>query len=115
MSGMFQIAGSAATTEGFKLTTTDPTVVAGSADERTEVLWLQCTEISGNTPALTIEVYDGTDSFYLRYQFAMTAKERVLIDQGFALEKNQFLRVTAGAANQIDVVVETTLEKQSHV
>lgn len=88
----------------FKLTTTAATAIAGHASYATRVAWFQCTEITGATPNLTIEIYDGTTSFYLRNAKAMTAKEEVLKDQGFTLDPGSFLRVTASAANQVDVV-----------
>jgi hypothetical protein len=91
----------------FKLTTTSPTVIAGDADELVRVPWFQCTNITTNTPTLTVEIYDGTTSYYLRFALAMSAKETVLFgnsDRGFLLNKGSFLRVAAGTANEIDVV-----------
>ncbi len=96
----------------FKLTTTNPTAIAGSATSKTFVDWFQCTEITGATPNLTIEIYDGTTSFYLRNAKAMTAKEEVLKNQGFSLDKGSFLRVTAGTANTIDVTGVQVLRQQ---
>lgn len=106
MSGAFQLTGGAADKIRQKLTTTSATVVAGSATLQTTVVWLQCTEIAGNTPNLTIEVYDAktSTSYYLRNAKAMTAKESVLFEAGIVLSPNEFLRVTASAANQVDVV-----------
>ena len=86
-----------------KLVTTNPTIVAGSATARTVVDWLQCTEIAGATPNLTIDIFDGTTIVFLRNAKAMTAKEEVLLIQGFALNPGQYLRVTTSVANQVDV------------
>lgn len=106
MSGAFQLVGGAADKIRQKLTTTNPTVVAGSATLQTAVVWFLCTEIGGATPNLSIEVYDAstTTSYYLRLAKPMTAKESVLFEAGIVLNVNEFLRITAGTANQIDVV-----------
>jgi hypothetical protein len=61
------------------------------------------TEISGNTPTLTLEIYDGTNSFYLMYQKPMTARQT--LEWGdIPLAQNQSLRATPGTANCIDVI-----------
>lgn len=88
----------------FKLSTTSATVIAGSADHGELVDWFQCTEIAGGTPNLTIELYDGTTSYYLQNAVAMTAKQSILKTHGIALHKGWYLRVTASVANQVDVV-----------
>lgn len=87
-----------------KLTTTNATTIAGSATSATVVDWFQCTEIAGATPNLSIDLYDGTTTVYLRKAKAMTALEEVLRTQGISLNRGQFLRVTASAGNQVDVV-----------
>lgn len=106
MSGAFQLVGGAVDKIRQKLTTTAATVVAGSADYQTAVVWFQCTEITGGTPNLTIEIYDANTltSYYLRNAKAMTAKEEVRVTEGLALQPNEFLRITSSAANQVDVV-----------
>ncbi len=100
---VFVVAGGIVTSIAVKLDSTDVTEIAGSDDFTTRVAWFQCTEITGATPDLTVELYDGTTSVYLRYQQAMTANGSVKFED-IALNKGQKLRVTAGAANQIDVV-----------
>lgn len=111
MSGVFRIAGGAIDRIRTKLNSTSPVDVAGSADRPTPVMWFQCTEISGNTPNLTIAIYNATttSTYYLRNAKAMTAKEEILFEAGIRLEKNEFLRITASAANQVDVVGQTIL------
>lgn len=106
MSGAFVLNGGAADKVRQKLTTTAATIVAGSVDYMTGVVWFACTEITGGTPNLTIEVYDAstTTSYYLRNAKAMTAKETVFFEAGIVLNPNEFLRITASAANQVDVV-----------
>jgi hypothetical protein len=106
MSGAFQLIGGAADKIRQKLTTTAATVVAGSATLQTAVVWFQCTEMAGGTPNLTIEVYDAatTTSYYLRNAKAMTAREGIPFEAGIVLNPNEFLRITASVANQVDVV-----------
>ena len=105
MTSPFVLPGGAVGPIHTKLTTTGATVVAGDAEYQIPVVWFQCTEISGNTPALTIEVYNATTGliYYLRNAKAMTAKEEVF-KEGIFLDKNEFLRITASVANQVDVV-----------
>ena len=107
MSGLYQFPGGSASLVGFKITTTNPTVIAGEADTPVRVAWFQVTEIANGTAALTIEVYDATTltSYYLRNALAMAQKTAYLFEAGFPLGKNQFLRVTTGAGNAADVVV----------
>lgn len=106
MSGAFQLVGGAADKIRQKLSTTNPTVVAGEALLQTAVVWFTCTEIAGATPNLSIEVYDAATglSYYLRNAKAMTARETVLFEAGIVLNPNEFLRITSSAANQVDVV-----------
>jgi len=89
---------------GVKLSTTSATNIAGSADGPVIVDWVQFTEIAGSTPALTIELYDGSTSYYLRKALAMTPAQEVLLTQSISLAKGWYLRATASSSNQIDVV-----------
>lgn len=107
--GIFSYPGSTIEGVGYKLTTTNPTVIAGNATAAMQVPWFACTEITGATPNLTIELFDGTTSFYLRNAKAMTAKESVIFDSGIWLNPGTFLRITGSVANQVDVVVMRSL------
>lgn len=106
MSGAFQFTGGAADKIRQKLDVTTPVIVAGSADYITGIVWFACTEITGGTPNLTIEIYDAntSTSYYLRNAKAMTAKEQVFFEAGIVLNPNEFLRITSSVANQVDVV-----------
>lgn len=113
MSSAYNIIAGTPTPIAVKLTTTDPTNIAGSATARTHVVWFQCAEIAGATPTLTVEIYDGTTSFYLRNALVFaSARSSVVFENGVTLEKGQFLRVTAGAADQVDVVGMALLNTQ---
>jgi hypothetical protein len=85
-----------------KLTSTNVTNIVNEG-KRCLVKKVYVTEISGNTPTLTLEIYDGTNSFYLMYQKPMTARQT--LEWGdIPLAQNQSLRATAGTANRIDVI-----------
>jgi hypothetical protein len=99
-----QFQASAPTPIAIKLTTTNATVVAGDATRAVTVDWFQATEILGNTPNLSIDLFDGTTTVYLRNAKAMTAREEVLRTQGVTLNRGQYLRLTASVANSVDVV-----------
>jgi hypothetical protein len=100
----FQIPGGIPKPIAVKITGTSATDIAGSDTARSRVAWFQCAEIAGSTPDLTVEVYDGSTSFFLRKAVAMTANEIVVFANNIVLDKGQYLRVTASAANQVDVV-----------
>lgn len=87
-----------------KLTSSSPTTVL-QATSRTTLTSIICTEIAGATPSLTIEIYDGTSSFYLRNAKPMTARETFILNEVVPLNAGQELRVTASVANQIDCIV----------
>ena len=87
-----------------KLTVSTPVVLL-AATKRTTIVSIIAAEITGNTPTLSIELYDGTTSYYLRYQAAMTANGIVTIDTPFVLNAGWSLRATAGTANRINIIV----------
>ncbi len=84
-----------------KLTSTSVTDIVNGADTRL-INSLMITEIAGGTPALSVEIYDGTNSFYIMRLKPMTARQ-TLVWGNIPLDIGQKLRVTAGAANQVDV------------
>lgn len=89
-----------------KLTTTNPTVIVDGKQSGATVIAIYATEISGNTPALTLEKYDTetTERVYLRNAKPMTAREEYTRDVIVVLKAGEQLRATASAANQIDVL-----------
>lgn len=110
---VFQLVGGAGTPIALKITSTSPTVIAEATtgNSRVAVPWFQCTEMTGGTPSLTIDILkpDGT-VVYLRNAKAMTAKEEVLKDAGILLLPGWQLRVTASPANQVDVTGITLID-----
>lgn len=101
----FTIQGGAVQTRQVKLTTTSPTTIVDGGESGTVVIAVYAAEITGNTPAFTLEKYNGTTSYYLRNAKAMTAREEYARDVIVVLKVGESLRATAGAANQIDVFV----------
>lgn len=89
-------------TKATKLTTADPTVIAGPGGV---VLAIYAAEISNNTPTLAIYKTDGTTNTFKRGPKAMTAYEEYERDVIIALKANETLVADASAANQIDVIV----------
>lgn len=87
-----------------KLNSSSPTTVL-EAKSRTTVASIICTEIAGATPSLTVAVFDGTSTFYLRKEKPMAARETFVFSEIVPLNAGQELRVTASAANQIDCIV----------
>ena len=85
-----------------KLTTTSVTDIVAESGRCTVKKVYVC-EIAGSTPTFTLEVYDGSTSFYLMKSKPMTARQT--LEWGdIPLNKGWKLRATAGTANQIDVV-----------
>jgi len=102
----FTLTGGSILTKATKLTTTSATVLyGGSGIKRTVILSVIATEIAGATPTLTLELFDGTTSYYLRNALAMTAKQTLIFNEPLALQSGWSLRATAGTANQIDCFV----------
>jgi hypothetical protein len=85
-----------------KLTGTGVTDIVAET-KRCLVKKVYVTEISGNTPTFSLEVYDGANSFYLQKAKPMTALQT--LEWGdIPLNKGWKLRATAGTANRIDVI-----------
>jgi len=100
----YTITGTALTTLPTKLATTSVTDIF-DATKRTTILSVVATEITGNTPDYTLELYDGTTSYYIYSTKAMTADTPLSYTEPFGLPSGWQLRAAAGAANQSDVVV----------
>lgn len=100
----FTLTGGSILTKPTKLTTTGPTELY-VASKRTVIVSIIAVEIAAATPALTLELFDGTTSYYLRNALAMTAKQALILNEPFALQSGWSLRATAGAANQVHCLV----------
>lgn len=78
-----------------------------TAEGKTTILGIACTEWGGDTPNLTIaRVTPAPVTHYLRNALAMTAKQRVTIDEVFVLNKGDTIKVTSSdASGEVDVMV----------
>jgi hypothetical protein len=85
-----------------KLTTTAVTDIVAETN-RCLVKKIYACEIAGGVAAFTLEVHDGTMSYYLMNAKPMTARQ-TLEWEDIPLEPGWKLRATAGVANTIDVV-----------
>lgn len=100
----FTLTGGSILTKATKVTTTSATDLY-VASKRTVIVSIIATEIAAATPALTLELFDGTTSYYLRKALLMTANQTLVFNEPFALQSGWSLRATASAANQIDCLV----------
>lgn len=101
----YTILGGAVQTKYTKLTTTGVTTILDGGQSGVIVVAIYAAEITGGTPALTLDHYDGATATYLRNTKPMTAREEYGRDIIMVLKTGQLLRATASAANQIDVIV----------
>lgn len=100
----FTLTGGSILTKAVKLTTTTATPLY-LASKRTVILSIIATEIAGATPALTLDLFDGTTAYFLRNVLAMTAKQLLIFNEPIAINPGWSIRATAGAANQVDCLI----------
>lgn len=94
----FNINGGAIVTARSKLTGSTVTAVF-TATSRTTILAIICAENNGGTPNLTVEIYTGSVSYYLRKAVAMTAGTAFIFDDPFELPAGWSIRVTSSDAS----------------
>ena len=77
-----------------------------TATKRTTVVSMAFTETNGGTQTLSIFVTSGGTDYYIRKALAVTAKQRVLIDEVIALPPQAILKATSGdASGYFDVMI----------
>lgn len=77
-----------------------------TATKRTTVLAMGFTETNGGTQALTVVRDNGTTTYSFRTAKAVTAKERVLIDEVFVLNTGDTIKAQSGdASGYFDVMI----------
>jgi len=99
----YNVSGGSFVPEWTKITGTDPVDIFDHKT-RAGILSVIVTELAGATPSLTLEVFDGTTSYYLRYQKVMSAKETFVFNEPLGLDPDQRLRATI-SAGAVDVCV----------
>lgn len=77
-----------------------------TASKRTTIVSLAFTETKGGTQTLAVVRSDGSTDYYLRRAKAVTAGERVLLDEVFALSAGDTLKAqSSDATGGFDVMV----------
>lgn len=101
----YTVQGGALLPKRTKLTTTAATTVYDPEKSPALLVSIIAVEHTGGTPTLTLDIYDGTTTYYLQNAVAMTARQRLQIDILAPLKVGEKLRATASVANQIDIHV----------
>lgn len=89
------------------ITGTGITTISLGSDPGRAISWFRVNEYAGGTPTLTVEIYDGTNRFYLGSNSftwnakAMTALQSLLFDEGYPLPQGSSLRITSNVANNV--------------
>lgn len=86
-----------------KVTSADGVFTVVTADAYTGLTHITVHNITTGTEALTIAIYDGTTRYYLRNAQAMAAKDRIELDLGYPLDKQDTVEVTVAASGSVDV------------
>lgn len=95
----------------FKIANSTVTDIVDGSTEAWYVPWLQVNENAGGTPALTVDLYDGTTAYYIGTSSftwnakAMTAAQSLTFSEGIVVPIGWKLRVKSGdAAGKFDVI-----------
>jgi hypothetical protein len=92
-------------TEWTRLTANTATVIY-TADKRTTITAIAASENNGGTPTLAIWRTKGATDYYLRSALAVTARQRVLIDEVLVLDQGDTLKAQSNdASGHFDVTV----------
>lgn len=94
-----------------RLTGTSATTIVDGTDNAWYVPWVQANENNGDTPSLTMDLYNGTTAYYLgsggsvwRVK-AMTAGQSLTFSEGIFVPKGWKLRATSNhASGRVDLV-----------
>lgn len=89
------------------ITGTGVTTISLGTTPGRSVAWMRVNEYAGGTPTLTVEIFDGTTSYFLGSggftwnAKPMTAKQSVLFDDGYVIPQGTSIRVTSNAGNSV--------------
>lgn len=104
---LFQVQGYAANPIKQNISTTGVTQITTGGLKTVTIPFFRVSEYGGNTPALTVEIYNGTTSYYLGSNAftwkakPLTALQSLLFDDGYDLDLNDQLRITCGTGNSV--------------
>lgn len=108
MTSIFQFPGGAANVINQIITGTGVTeILLGQGNGQFNIAWFRCNEYAGGIATLTVEIWDGTTSYFLGSggftwnAKALTAKQSVLFDDGYVIPNGSKLRVTSSIANNV--------------
>lgn len=77
-----------------------------TASKRTTIVSMGFTETAGGTPTLAVWRSDGTTDHHLRSALAVTARQRVLLDEVFALNAGDTIKAqSSDASGDFDVMI----------
>lgn len=94
----FNINGGSIVTTRVKMTSNAATPLF-LARSRTTILSIIATENNGGTPNLTLDVFDGTNSYALRHAVAMVAGTAAIFNEPFELPSGWSIRATSSDAS----------------
>lgn len=86
-----------------KITGNSATTIYTADKGTTRVRSIVCCENSGSTPTLTLEINDGTNSYYKRKAVAMTAGTETIFNEPFYVPQGWTVKITSSdASGKID-------------
>jgi len=86
-----------------KISNNTTTTIYTASIGTTRVRSVICCENAGSTPNLTLEVNDGTNSYYKRKAVAMTAGSETIFNEPFYVPQGWTVKITSSdAAGKID-------------
>ena len=97
-----------------KVAASTPIVIVDATDNIIIVPWFEVNDNAGGTQTLTVDIHDGTNTYYpgsdgatatIWRVKAVTANQSVKFTQGYVIQKGSQLRVTSGdALGKFDVI-----------
>lgn len=93
------------------LTTTDPTEIVAAADNKQAIAKIHVCNVTGAEATLDLEVFDGTDSYYLFKGHAIAANGTLTVTDEI-LQVNHSMRATASVADALHVSVIRSLPQR---
>ena len=94
-------------TKAVKLTSTSVTSIIPAQTSNVAITEITVAEITGNATTFSMELYNGTTSYYLAAVKPLAARQVLQYEinpiTGLVLRKGWLLRATAGNADRVDV------------
>lgn len=100
----YTIAGAALSTRPTKLTTTAVTDLF-VATKRTTILSVVACEVNGGTVDFSLEMFDGTTSYYFYREKTMNDHDTLIYNEPFVLNNGWKLRASISPSDEVHVFV----------